>query len=333
MVINTKGTEQNLFRRDALLFGLTKRFLPHDSYLLFAPKLENFAEEICARVMEWGTMAEHDPPRLTNYDAFGNRIDKLHLSPAWLKLKQFAAVNRLVALGYDKKLRQGRRVAQAVMQIMFSAHSSTHSCPLAMTDGVIKVLLEYAPQSIREQVIPELLGKDLSEATCGQWMTEKSGGSDLRSIETQATFARKEEDREIYRLYGLKWFASSIDSEYALVLAQIPEAGPSLMLVKVWQEKKLSDGIRIDRLKNKLGTKALATAEVRLEGALGTLIGIKGKGIYCASPLLNITRFYNALASASIMNRAYFTALDYALVRYSFKKPLIEHPLHRQSLA
>lgn len=332
LTVSTR-TPDNLFRRDALLLGLTKRSLPQDAYLLLAPKIENFAEEVGGRVREWGAMAELYEPRLENYDAFGNRIDKLHLSPGWRKLKEFAALNRLVAMGYDKKLRQGRRPAQTVMQILFSAYSSTHSCPLAMTDGVVKVLMEHAPQSIREQVIPELLGKELTCATAGQWMTEKSGGSDLRAIETQATFARKEDDKEIYRLYGLKWFASSIDSEYALVLAQVPDAGPSLFLVKVWQGRSLSDGIRIDRLKNKLGTRALATAEVRLEGALGTLIGIKGKGILCASPLLNITRFYNALASASSMNRAYFTALDYALLRQSFKKPLIEHPLHRQSLA
>lgn len=324
----------NLWRRDALLVGLTRRFLPHDSYLLLAPKLENFAEEVQGRVKEWASLAELMTPRLENLDVFGNRIDKLHLSPGWLKLKSFAAQNRLVGLGYDKKLRHGRRSAQAAMQILFSAYASTHSCPLAMTDGAIKVLSEYGPKSIREKILQELLGRESAEsATCGQWMTEKSGGSDLRAIETQATFARKEDDQEIYRLYGLKWFASSIDSEYALVLAQVPEAGPSLFLLKVWENKKLSAGIKIERLKNKLGTRALPTAEVRLEGALGVLIGMKGKGISCASPLLNITRFYNALSSASIMNRAFFVAYDYALERQSFNKPLIEHPLHRQSLA
>jgi acyl-CoA dehydrogenase len=103
--------------------------------------------------------------------------------------------------------------------------------------------------------------------------------------------------------------------------------------LRVWQDGKLSFGIRIDRLKNKLGTKGLATAEVRLEGAVGTLIGTKGKGILCASPLLNMTRFYNSLASASIMNRAFYQVYDYALARQSFDKPLVDHPLYRQVLA
>lgn len=333
MLIAAVNHSDNLFRRDALLFGLTKRFLPKDYYLLFAPRLENFAEEITARVDDWALMAERHMPFLENMDAFGNRLDKLHLSPGWLKIRRFAAINRLVAIGYDKKLHKERRSLQAVMQLMFSAYSATYSCPLAMTDGAIKVLNEYAPKSLRDEVVTELLGKDQEALTCGQWMTEKSGGSDLRAIETQATFVKKEEDQEIFRLYGLKWFASAVDSEYALVLAQVAESGPSLFLVRVWEEQKLSFGLRIERLKNKLGTKALATAEVRLEGAIGTLIGLRGNGIQCSSPLLNITRFYNGLSSASLMNRAYFLALDYALKRKSFNKPLIEHPLHRQSLA
>ncbi len=203
-----------------------------------------------------------------------------------------------------------------------------------MTDGAIKLLQEHAPKSMRDKVIHSLLGKDESDSkTCGQWMTERTGGSDLRAIETHATPARKEEDRELYRLYGLKWFASGIDCDYAIVLAQIPEHGPTLFLLPVWQEGKLCEGIRLERLKNKMGTRGLPTCEVRLEGAMATMIGTKGKGIANAAPLLTITRFYNALASASIMHRAYFAALSYAKKREAFGKPILQHPLHHRMLA
>jgi len=320
---------ENLFRRDALLKGLIKRGLSEEAFLLLMPKLENFADEIILRVKDYADNAEAYPPRLENSDVYGHRIDRLSLSSGWLALRKFAHQNRLIAMGYDKKLRQGRRLAQAAFQIMFSAYSSNYSCPLAMTDGAIKLLLEHAPKSIKDEIIQELLNK----ATCGQWMTERIGGSDLRNIETHASLARKVDDRELYRLYGVKWFASAIDSNYALVLAQIPDAGPSLFLLPVWQMGRLCEGVSIDRLKNKLGTRALPTAEVRLEGALATLIGVKGRGIHCAIPILNITRFYNALASASIMNRAFYGALDYAGVRKSFGKTISEHALHRRTLA
>lgn len=324
----------NLFKQDAFLLGLTRRYLSDEAYFLMLPQLISVGEDVLRRVRFWGDQAEKNPPSLENFDAFGQRVDRLHLPHGWMRLKKFAAQNRMIALGYDKKLRKNARCAQAALQIIFSAYSSTYSCPLAMTDGAIKLLQEHAPKSIKEKIIPTLLGKDEGKiATCGQWMTERIGGSDLRNIETHATLARKEDDVEFYRLYGLKWFASAIDSEYALVLAQIPQHGPTLFLLQVWQAHGLSEGIRIDRLKNKLGTRGLATAEVRLEGALATMIGAKGRGIACAAPLLNITRFYNAMASASIMNRAYFGVQSYAKKRLAFGKPIGHHFFHHKLLS
>lgn len=329
-----QGKPENLFRKNAFLLGLCKRFLPHDVYLLMAPRLENFGEEVESRAKVYAEDAERFVASLSNFDAFGERIDKLHLSEGWLSLRQFAHAHRLVALGYDKRFGAERRSLQAIMQIMFSAYSSTYSCPLAMTDGATSLLLAEAPQSIKERVIPEFLSKDgKSSATCGQWMTEKQGGSDLKKVETQAVHLPKVGDAEEYRLFGLKFFASAIDSDYALVLAQIAQEGPSLFFLRVWEDGKLSNGIRIERLKNKLGTRGLPTAEVRLEGAVGSLIGPKGRGIAISAPLLTITRFYNTLASASIMNRAFYGALQHAESRKSFGKRLLDHTLHAKLLA
>lgn len=329
------GPEQknNLFTADAFLSGLTKRHLPEDAYLLMLPKLLNLGEEIAHRVRLWGDHAEKNPPTLDNYDAFGRRIDRLNLPQGWSRLKKFAHLNRLVGMGYDKKHKAAARVSQAAAQLMFSAFSATYSCPLAMTDGAIKLLQEYAPKSIRDKVTQGLLGKSDEIITCGQWMTERIGGSDLRQIETHATLARKAEDCEYYRLYGLKWFASAIDSDYALVLARVNNHGPSLFLLEVWGNQGLCEGIKIDRLKNKLGTKGLPTAEVRLEGAMATLIGHVGQGISQSASLFNITRFYNALASASLMNRAFFSVYSYSKKRESYGRPIGQHVLHHRLLA
>lgn len=325
---------KNLFRADSFLQAVSKRYLPADAYLLVVPKLEILGEEILQRVKAWGDEAEKNPPKVKNFDEFGNRIDELSLPGGWQKIKQFSLLNRMVAVGYDKKLQGANRCAQAAMQIMFSAYSANYSCPLAMTDGAIKVLQVSAPTNLREKIVNAMIGKDeKSPITCGQWMTERIGGSDLKNIETHATLARKDGDAEIYRLYGLKWFASGADCEHALVLAQIAGFGPSLFLVKVWDNQKLCEGLKIDRLKDKLGTNALPTAEIRLEGALGTLIGSAGNGILTAAPLLNITRFYNALASASLMTRAFFSLLAYSKLRVTFDKPLCEHILYEQTLA
>lgn len=323
----------NLFTSDAFLSGLTKRYLPEDAYLLMLPKLLNLGEEVSRRVRMWGDHAEKNPPTLDNYDAFGRRIDRLNLAQGWIRLKKFSSLNRLVGMGYDRKLKKASRVSQAAAQLMFSAYSATFSCPLAMTDGAIKLLQEHAPKSIRDKLTQAFLGKNEEMLTCGQWMTERIGGSDLRQIETHATLARKVEDREQYRLYGLKWFASAIDCDYALVLARVNNHGPSLFLLEVWGENGLEEGIKIDRLKNKLGTKALPTAEVRLEGAMGTLIGTLGQGIAQSAPLFSITRFYNAMASASLMNRAFFAVDNYSKKRESFGRVIGQHQLQHRLLA
>jgi acyl-CoA dehydrogenase len=322
----------SIFRSNAFFWGLIKKHMPQSAYLLMAPALESFGEDVINRVKNWGEQAEKNPPTLENFDAFGHRVDRLHLSDGWRKMKVFARQNKLVGVAYDKKTMTCGRTLQAAQQIMFSAYSSTFSCPLAMTDGAVALLKRHAPPSIKEKVLGQLLNEEQG-VLCGQWMTENAGGSDLRGVATQAIPWEKEADSDLFGLYGKKWFCSAIDSEYALVLARMGNDGLSLFLVRVWQKTRLEKGIRLNRLKNKLGTRGLATAEVNLEGALGVLVGLKGEGIKTASTLLNITRFYNSLAATSIMNRCAQEALDYAKVRKSFGKLLIEHGPHREVLA
>lgn len=325
--------QDNIFRQDAFLQGMCRRYINKELYLLISCHLETLGEVIPKTLAEISSLADKNPPKLQRQDIFGQRIDKLVCSPYWQQIKIFAHQQRLIATGYDKKLENYKRVSQAALQILFSAYSSNLSCPIAMTDGAIKVLQNFAPAEIKENLLNHLMGKSEKPVFCGQWMTEKIGGSDLRNLETQATLTRKADDAEHYRLFGMKWFCSAIDNEYALVLAQIADFGPSLFLVKVWQDGKLCEGIKLERLKNKLGTRALPTAEVRLEGVLGTLIGNKGQGIIAISPMLNIARFYNSLAATSIMNRAFLAALNYARLRKSFGQKLIDHPLHFKTIS
>src|ERR1700688_2378680 len=167
-----------------------------------APSLESLGQEIVERVNKWGEQAENNPPSLRSVDEFGERIDQMTFPHGWHQLRKFAWDNRLVALGYDKKLKECRRSVQTTVQIMFSAYSASVSCPIAMTDGAVKVLLEHGPKSIKDQVVPRMLGKEgQAVAACGQWMTERIGGSDLGVIETRASLAKKAEDHETYRLF------------------------------------------------------------------------------------------------------------------------------------
>ena len=234
--------------------------------------------------------AEAEPPRLVAYDPWGRRVDEIHTSPAWEALRVFSARHGLVASGYEEGLGEHRRVVQAGMLYLFSASSATYSCPLAMTDAAARVLLDLAPAGLRDRLVAGLTSTDPARfITSGQWMTERTGGSDVGESETIARPAGVVDGERRYTLHGVKWFTSATTSEMALTLARIDDGetaptpgsrGLSLFCVEIVREPGRGwRGIAVNRLKDKLGTKALPTAELTLEGAPATLIGEPGRGV------------------------------------------------------
>src|SRR5262249_1288638 len=175
---------------------------------------------------------------------------------------------------------------------------------VARGDGAARTLLEHDP-ALADHAVPRLTTRDSERMwTSGQWMTERSGGSDVGGTETQA---RPDGDGR-FRLYGAKWFTSAVTSEMALTLAR-PEgalpgsAGLSLFYVETRDAEGRLQGIRVDRLKDKLGTRALPTAELTLQGALARPVGELGSGVRKIAPLLNLTRLHNAVNACGTMAR------------------------------
>jgi alkylation response protein AidB-like acyl-CoA dehydrogenase len=170
--------------------------------------------------------------------------------------------------------------------------------------------------------------------TSGQWMTERTGGSD---VSLTSTVARPCGDG--YALSGVKWFTSATTSQLALTLARIEgdaragSAGLSLFFVELRDELGALRNIRVERLKEKLGTRALPTAELTLDDTPARLVGDAGQGVRKIASLLNVTRLYNAVCAVAYMRRAIALAADYATRRVAFGRPLIAHPLHVETLA
>jgi alkylation response protein AidB-like acyl-CoA dehydrogenase len=187
---------------------------------------------------------------------------------------------------------------------------------------------------LKDQVIGHLTSRDpASFWTSGQWMTERTGGSDVSGTQT---IARRTGDG-VFRLYGTKWFSSATTSQMAMALARVEgdppgNRGLSLFFIKLRRADGSLDNIVIHRLKDKLGTRALPTAELTLEGTEAVLIGEQGKGVRSIASLFNVTRLYNAVCAVSSMRRGYALARDYAERRYAFGKKLIDHPLHARTL-
>ena len=201
-----------------------------------------------------------------------------------------------------------------------------------MSDGAARTLLRAGDPALIARALPRLTSRDPARCwTSGQWMTELTGGSDVGRSET---VARPGPDGS-WRLYGRKWFTSATTGQIALALAR-PAGGASgaggltLFYVELRDEDGRLQGIRVNRLKDKLGTRKVPTAELNLEGAPARLVGAPAGGVRTIVPMLQVTRTWNSVMAAATMRRGIALARDYARRRIAFDAPLSRQPLSRR---
>ncbi len=273
-------------------------------------------------------------PVLTQWDAWGNRIDRIDVSPLWVEAQVLAARHGMVAAGYEPRLGARARTHQFAIVHVLAPSLDVYSCPLAMTDGAARSLLASGNASLIERYVPKLTSRDPETMwTSGQWMTERTGGSDVSRTETVA-----KNEGDTWRLYGTKWFTSATTSQMALTLAR-PEGNPegsrglALFLVELRDERGVLRNIEVNRLKDKVGTRKVPTAELTLVGAPATLVGAASEGVRAITPMLSVTRTWNAICATSGMRRALALARDFAGRRTASGSLLVDKPLHADTLA
>ncbi|HEY3355754.1 MAG TPA: acyl-CoA dehydrogenase family protein [Polyangia bacterium] len=324
----------NQYDDDPLLREHLRRRLGPALAAELEPGLRRLGARAGGEMLALAQAAEAQPPRHVPYDPWGRRVDRIDVSPAWEALGRIAVEERIVAAGYDRGLGAAARVHQLARLYLYAPSSAIYACPLAMTDGAVRAIEVHGDAALKARALPRLLAADPAQAwTSGQWMTERTGGSDVSGT---ATVARRAADG--YRLHGTKWFTSATTAEVAMTLARVegaPEGsrGLSLFFVELRDEAGRLQGISVNRLKEKLGTRALPTAELTLDGAPATLVGAPGRGVRAIATLFNITRIYNAACAAGALRRGLALARDYARRRRAFGRPLAEQPLHLETLA
>jgi len=324
----------NQYDDDAILRAYLRWRLPAGVLAEIETDLRRLGHRAATDILALGESAEASPPRHVPYDAWGRRVDRIETSDAWHELDRISATEGIVATAYERTHGARSRIDQFVRLYLFAPSSALYSCPLAMTDGAARFLEVHGDESVRP-VFAHLTSRDPNEFwTSGQWMTERTGGSDVGITSTVAAH----EERDTYLLYGSKWFTSATTSQVAMTLARIEGApaggrGLSVFLIDIRDNDGELRNIRVERLKDKLGTRALPTAELTLEGTPAQLVGGAGDGVRKIATLFNITRVYNAVAAVAGMRRAIALASDYARRRRAFGKLLIEHPLHVETLA
>lgn len=327
------------------------------------------------QVIAWITDAEKNTPYLAGHgrDIFGKTTSKLVVGEGWRSLQAFGIARGMVATGYDTSLGQSARVVQFLRLHLWEGSAANVPCPSAMQDGAARLLqLQLARRDLGPELrgvlgkaLGRLLSRDPARAwTSGQWMTERTGGSDVSLTETVAekmpsagqglADAQKNIPLGPWSISGFKWFSSATDSNMTILLARTDtHNGVSAFYAPMRRHHSSAitqagrpigaagaelNGVRIQRLKTKLGTRSLPTAELELEGMRGWLLGREGHGVKEISTVLTLTRVHSAVAAVGYVGRALGVARAYAKVRQvgagrGRRVLLAQSPLHMQTLA
>ncbi len=325
----------NQFYEDRVLRSYLKRVVPPDVQKRIVEPLVEMGEVAGGELYQFQLADRLNEPVLTNWDAWGNRIDHIEVTPLWKRAEQLAAEFGVVAAAYEGKYGRFDRIYQFALAYLFHPSTDVYTCPLAMTDGAARTLLLSGNQELIDRAVPHLISRDPGQFwTSGQWMTESTGGSDVGLSQTIASLNREEE----WQLNGRKWFTSATTSQIALTLARPERNGPggkglALFYLELRDENGKLRNIEVMRLKDKLGTRKVPTAELMLRGV--TAIPVMGldNGVRNIVPMLHLTRTWNAVSAASFMRRGMALARDFAKRRLAFGDTLDKKPLHVHTLA
>ena len=298
-----------------------------------------------ATALELGRLANEHPPRLRSFDPQGRRIDHVEFHPAYHEVMAISAAQGLHCSSFEHLLtgegaKAGAHVARCAGSYLAAQMEPGHCCPITMTHAAVATL-RHQP-GLARQWLPKILVRDYDPSprpaeakravTFGMGMTERQGGTDVRANTTSAEPIDGRGPSKAYRITGHKWFLSAPMSDVFLVLAQA-KGGLSCFLLPRLRPDGAVNGLRLLRLKDKLGNRSNASSEVELDGAEGVLVGEEGRGIATIIDMVTFTRLDCAISSAGLMRQALARAVHHARYRSVFQKRLIDQPLMAQALA
>ncbi|HTB13019.1 MAG TPA: acyl-CoA dehydrogenase family protein [Bryobacteraceae bacterium] len=288
-----------------------------------------------AETLECGALANAHPPILHTHDRYGNRRDEVEFHPAWHRMMRLAVENGVHSSPWANP-RPGAHVARAAAAMLASECEAGHVCPVSMTYSSAPVLRrdpelarEWEPRIYSTRYDSSFQPAPLKTgALIGMAMTEKQGGSDVRTNSTRAEPIGNGE----YVLDGHKWFCSAPMSDAFLVLAQAP-AGLSCFFLPRWTPDGRRNAFHLQRLKAKLGNRSNASSEVEFDGAWARRIGEEGRGVATIIEMVHHTRLDCVIGAAALMRRALIETLHHTRHRQAFGRKLIDQPLMQNVLA
>ena len=332
---STPLADINLFNGNRPLQQALHSLLPgHDRerFAAMGAELGSAAMQAHAR------LANLHPPVLHAYDRFGHRVDQVEFHPGYHALLESALRHKLHAAPWAEG--PGAHIERAAAMMLFTETEPSVLCPVSMSYAVMPALRgasrifdDWFPKLVATRYDPAFAPfTQKSAVTMGMGMTEKQGGSDVRANTTRAQFDADDHWGRRYSISGHKWFMSAPMCDAFLVLAQT-DAGLGCFFLPRWLPDGSINGIRIQRLKDKLGNKANASSEVEFVGATAWLVGDEGRGVRQILEMGALTRLDCALGTAGLMRAALSLALHHCAERKAFGKRLIDQPMMKNVLA
>lgn len=304
--------------------ALCRRKLSDDAFAWAEPQLAAMGENAAKIVAPLAAVADRERPRLLTHDARGERVSRVEYHSSYREMERIAYGSGMIAMKYQthEHSREAPFIGFA-LGYMFAMAECGLYCPVCMTDGVARVLTRHGTHEQVMRVVPHLTSTDPATLwTGGMFLTERSGGSDVGANETVA----HKDAGGTWRLTGHKWFCSNVDAEAVLVTARVNGEGTRGLRTFLLETRE-NPGVIIERLKDKLGVRSMATGEVTLANARAEEVG----GFAAVTDMLNLSRLYNSVAAVAIMSRAVLEARHYIERRHAFGRPVIEFPLAQET--
>jgi len=331
-------TGMNFYRADPALADLLRIHLPNALFQHIEPHLDRLGELAGGHLDECARLADRHTPVLHPRDRFGRDVQSIEYHPAYRELERAAfgefgihAMSiRKGIMGWPEKYPV---TAKHAFTFLFNQAEFGLGCPINVTDGCAKLLANFGSEELKARYLDGLTQTDMDKLTQGgQFMTEKEGGSDVGALTTVAV-----QEGDHWRLFGEKWFCSNADAKVVMLLARPQGAvdgtrGVGLFLTPRLLDDGSQNHYRIVRLKDKLGTRSMASGEIRFEGAIAYAVGRLDRGFVQMAEMVNSSRLSNGVKSTALMRRAYHDAMTVARNRVVFGSRIIDLPLGRRQL-
>ncbi len=329
---------ENFYRTDQSLRSVLPLYLEAGLLQFLEPHLDWLGANITKRLDALAATADKNPSVLHHRSRRGITEERIEKPSAYVELEGIAfgqlglaaMSHRAGVLGWNSQMPPAAKYA---LTYLFVQSEFGLMCPVSMTDSLTRTLVKYGEKGLVERFLPALTSTDLDTLSQGSmFITEQQAGSDVGRVETVARLVDG-----VWRLYGEKWFCSNADAALAMVLAR-PEGGREgtkglgLFLLPRILDDGTRNHYRIVRLKDKLGTRAMPSGEIVLEGAVAYLVGNLGAGFHQMTDMINMSRLSNGVRAAGLMRRSMHEAMHVARHRNAFGRSLVDMPLMRRQL-